>query len=206
MTPYYQDDWVTIYHAESQEILPYLDSNESRIVSDPPYGIAHRPSDYWGNRTIAGDSERFDPTPLLTFSGCLLFGANHYADKLPPSPGWIVWNKRDRVSRGLPGSDAELAWTNMLTQVRIFTHVWLPHTLRDEHPYHPTQKPVALMRRIVSELPGRKTVVDPYMGSGSTLLACKDLGIPAVGIEIEERYCEKAARRCAQEVLELGAV
>jgi DNA modification methylase len=202
MTPYYQDDAVTIYHGDCREILSSLDK-DSLICTDPPYGISHIASSYWNNERIYGDEVTFDPGHLLGFRGALLFGANHYAHLLPPSAGWIVWNKRDQVSRNLPGSDAELAWTNLIDQVRIFTHVWIPHTLRDETTFHPTQKPVVLMRRILNELPAGD-VIDPYMGSGTTLRAAKDIGRKAIGIEIEERYCEIAAQRCAQEVLALG--
>jgi len=76
---------------------------------------------------------------------------------------------------------------------------------RDQQREHPTQKPVALMKWALSFFPNAQWVIDPYMGSGSTLRAAKDLGRKAIGIEIEERYCDVAARRCAQEVMELSA-
>jgi site-specific DNA-methyltransferase (adenine-specific) len=202
MTPYYEDDKAMIYHGDCREILPSL--TVDYVVSDPPYGIDHVPSSYWKHQRIRGDSTPFDPSHLLRYKA-VLFGANHYADCLPPSAGWIVWNKRDQVSRRLPGSDAELAWTNILKQVRIFTHVWIPHTLRDERTVHPTQKPVRLMRRILEEVIPSGVVCDPYMGSGTTLRAAKDLNRKSIGIEIEERYCEIAARRLGQEVLDFGA-
>lgn len=200
MPAYYTDDRITIYHGDCRELLPSLTFDY--IVTDPPYGIDHVPSSYWEHQRITGDNTTFDPGHLLTAKGAVLFGANHYAHRLPPSAGWIVWDKRDRVSRRLPGSDAELAWTNILTQLRVFVHVWIPHTLRTEPAYHPTQKPVALMRQIIQELPDPNSVVcDPYMGSGTTLRAAKDLGYRAIGVETEERYCDIAATRCAQEVL-----
>jgi site-specific DNA-methyltransferase (adenine-specific) len=199
MTPYYQDDSVTIYHGDCREILPLLNT-ETVVVSDPPYGINYQPGSKW--QQITGDAEPFDPAPLLTFAGTTLFGANHYANRLPNSAGWIIWNKRDRVSRGLPGSDVEMAWTNRLTQARLITHVWIPHTLRDEQTYHPTQKPTAVMRFVIAETTSvSEVVLDPYMGSGSTLRAAKDVGRRAIGIETEERYCEIAVERCAQDVL-----
>jgi site-specific DNA-methyltransferase (adenine-specific) len=201
--PYYQDDLVIIYHGDCRVLLPYVPV-EVIVVTDPPYGIDHRTSSFWRGEKIAGDDQEFDPSHLLGFSGQVIFGANHFADKLPPSAGWIVWNKRDRVSRNLPGSDAELAWTGggVLNQVRIFTHVWVPHTLRTEPAYHPTQKPVALMRKILECVGGGEDMIlDPYMGSGSTLLAAKSNGQRAIGIEVEERYCEIAASRLAQDHL-----
>ena len=199
--PYYDEDGITIYHGDCREILPSVDADV--IISDPPYGIDYEPGPYWKGERIAGDSEPFDPSHLLDRRGAVLFGANHYADRLPASSGWIVWNKRDRTSRSLPGSDAELAWTNLLTQVRIFTQVWMPHTIRGEPMLHPTQKPVALMREILEATGGDDLVCDPYMGSGSTLRAAKDLGRKAIGIELEERYCEIAAERLGQGVLDL---
>lgn len=202
LKPYYQDDHVTIYHGDCRELLSEVKPPATcHIITDPPYGISHRTSSYWNGETIHGDDEPFDPSHLLPFDGALIFGANHFAQKLPPSAGWIVWNKRDRVSRRLPGSDAELAWTTLTSQVRIYTHVWVPHTLRDEPIFHPTQKPVVLLRRILEELSHNATIIDPYMGSGTTLRASKDLGKRAIGIEIEERYCEIAAQRMSQEVL-----
>ncbi len=200
--PYYEDGTVTIYHGDCREIMPALAFDG--IVSDPPYGIGHVPSSFWGKQRIQGDALAFDPAHLLTPNKPLiLWGANHYSSRLPESPGWLVWNKRDRVSRNLQGSDAELAWTNAIQQVRIYTHIWIPHTMRNEPPYHPTQKPVALMRWCLSMLEA-DCVLDPYMGSGPVLRAAKDLGRKAIGVEIEERYCEIAAKRMGQEVLDLG--
>lgn len=206
LKPYYRDDHVTIYHGDCRAILTDVAPNppyDYDLITDPPYGIAHVSSSHWNNERIVGDAQSFDPSHLLSFGNALIFGANHFADKLPASPGWIVWNKRDRVSRKLPGSDAELAWTTLTDQVRIFTHVWIPHTLRDEPVFHPTQKPVALIRALISEFSRSEWIVDPYMGSGTTMRAAKDLGRQAIGIEIEERYCEVAAKRCSQEVLDL---
>lgn len=201
VTPYYEDGSVTIYHGDCRELLS--DVAVDFVVSDPPYGIDYVAGPYWNHAQIHGDATTFDPAHLLSYRGAILFGANHYAHRLPPSPGWVVWDKRDRISRSLPGSDAELIWTNVLSQVRVFVEVWIPHTLRREPTFHPTQKPSRLMRRLIAEVP-EGVICDPYMGSGTTLRAAKDLGRRAVGIEIEERYCEIAAKRCAQEVLDLG--
>jgi len=200
--PYYQDDLVTIYHADCREWMPEADV----IVTDPPYGIA-----YQGRRrrsgTICGDDEPFDPQAILTAGlPTVVFGAVAFAGKLPMSPGWIVWDKVaphfDRRPR-----EAELAWTNFLTSPRIIRVFWTGGIYyQTEHgtnaPLHPAQKPVALMRGVLNLCP-EGTVLDPYVGSGSTLLAAKSLGRKSIGIEIEERYCEIAANRCRQEVLGL---
>lgn len=223
MDPYYQDGHVTIYHGDSREILPHLTFDV--IVTDPPYGIGvqtnygasqrsglARANDYGG--AIVGDADPFDPTWLLAYPRLVLFGANHYADRLPPSASWIVWDKLDGLESDREigfndSADVEMAWTNMGGPARLIRHRWMGLMKGSEHGcarVHPTQKPVALMTQVVrfASRGGDVVVADPYMGSGSTLRAAKDLGLRAIGIEIEERYCEVAAQRCAQEVLDLG--
>jgi site-specific DNA-methyltransferase (adenine-specific) len=214
MRPYYSDDTVTIYHGDCRDLLPTVEADV--LVTDPPYGIRYSPSQNsskaWSNKTfvgqtvVAGDDEPFDPTPLLRFPSVVLFGANHYADKLPPSAAWLVWDKRDGMASN-DFADCELVWTNLRDNARLFRHQWngaLRASERGEPRVHPTQKPLVLMRWLLTKCP-EGSILDPYMGSGSTLRAAKDLGRRAIGIEIEERYCEIAAKRCAQEVLDLAA-
>ena len=209
--PYYRDDAVTLYHGDCREILPLLAPDV--LVTDPPYGIAYRtapsprrPKSGW---TVEGDADPFDPTHLMRFQRAVIFGANHFAHRLPPSPGWIVWDKRE----GMPSndqSDAELAWTNTLGSVRIVRVLWNGggSLLAENGParaIHPTQKPLRLMRGVLQIVSAEgETVLDPYAGTGTTLRAAKDLGRRAIGIEIEERYCEIAASRLGQEVLDFG--
>lgn len=212
ITPYYDDGTCVIYHGDCRELLPELAFDA--LIADPPYGI-DLDTDYWrpcrpASKTyprVQGDDQPFDPTHLLGYPRVVLFGANHYASKLPESRGWIVWDKVTRNDvRVATISDAELAWTNCLPRTRVFRHMWNGGFRDSERgiSLHPTQKPVALMRWLLGLLsePG-ETVCDPYMGSGPVLRAAKDLGRRAIGIEIEERYCEIAARRLAQEVLAL---
>jgi site-specific DNA-methyltransferase (adenine-specific) len=223
MKPYYADDAVTIYHGDSREIVPTLTAGIDHILADPPYGIALE-ANYeasYGKETrlaaerkrhipVHGDSEPFDPAWLLVYGvPTVLFGANYYRDKVPVDGGWIVWDKvcRNDVKR-LPGwSDGEMAWCSTFRGVRIYRHAWNGFSRSSENSFHvhPTQKPVSLMAWIMGYyLPG-STVLDPYMGSGPVMEAAKRLGRKAIGIEIEERYCEIAARRCSQEVLGLSA-
>ena len=226
MNPYYQDDFVTIYHADCREVLPTLEKVDL-VLTDPPYGIGVQ-TDYAGSGRgkpsarsthvgrkrlasansyppVIGDHEPFDPSHILAMGvPCVLWGANHYAHRLPPSGAWFVW---DRVSGGSATADAELAWTNLAGTVRRFEYRWNGACRAGEketHGLHPTQKPVALMSWVIQRTtePGQ-TILDPYMGSGPIEVAAKDLGRKAIGIEIEERYCEIAARRCAQEVIGL---
>ncbi len=203
--PYYDEDGITIYHGDCRDVLPIIEpADVDLVLTDPPYGINYRSGPYWDHAIVAGDDAPFDPRYLLdTFRCLLLFGANNFTRWLPVG-GWVVWDKRDAVSRRLPGSDGEMAWTNLHSQIRIIKHLWMPHTMRDEPLLHPTQKPAALMRYILGEWSKPDDLIlDPYMGSGPIAQACYDMGRRYVGIEIEERYCEIAVQRLSQQVLTL---
>ncbi len=205
MTPYYQDDLVTIYHGDCREWMPETDV----IVTDPPYGIDINPIRSKFGR-IAGDAQPFYPDLVLALGKpTVLFGANHYAHRLPPSPSWFVWDKRGYTASNLQ-ADAELAWSNLGGPVRLIRYYWNGGGSKvqeangtREASLHPTQKPEGVMRWVIERCPPG-TVLDPYMGSGTTLVAAKSLGRRSIGIEIEERYCEIAAQRCSQEVLGLA--
>lgn len=209
MSIYYSDDSVTIWHGDCRDVLPYVRADV--LVTDPPYGIALDTSSRWDwlpdHEPVTGDESPFDPRHLLALGlPSVLFGANHYASRLPDSRGWICWDKATRDGLELKQAEVEFGWTNFLTRPRMLRHMW-SGAFRDSERgtrYHPTQKPQALMAWVLGWAPPG-TVVDPYAGSGPVLVAAKYLGRKAVGIEIEERYCEIAAKRCAQEVLDLGA-
>ena len=214
--PYYSDDLVTIYHGDCREWMPFIPS-PLVIVTDPPYGIGYSQGGGGGGwapgrksfvgAVVHGDDAPFDPAPILAFGvPTVLFGGNHYADQLPPVASWLVWDKRDGDSSN-DFADCELAWTNLGGPARLFSHRWkglVKDSERGVPRVHPTQKPVAVMRWVIERCPDG-TILDPYMGSGSTLVAAKSLNRRAIGIEIEERYCEIAANRCRQEVLGLTA-
>jgi len=211
MTPYYQDDAVTIYHGDCREVRVGADA----VVSDPPYGMrwcvdttrfsggsasakAQRGAGRSDRMPVAGDDRQFDPRPWLAFDHVVLWGSNHYAQRLPVGTT-LVWLKRYDGAFGTFLSDAEVAWQKGGHGVYCFRDLSNNATARQR--VHPTQKPLALMQWCVSRTSG--TVLDPYMGSGTTLRAAKDLGRKAIGIEIDERYCEIAAQRMQQEVLGL---
>jgi hypothetical protein len=211
--PYYDDGQCVIYHADSRESL--LGCAFDAIVTDPPYGMAYQHGARKGGihmghdgHSITGDDEPFDPIGLLILGlPTILWGGNHFADKLPASRGWLIWDKRD----GRPAndqSDCEMAWTNVLQTARVFSRYWSGgvRTGREqvEGRLHVNQKPLELMVWCLGFVDESLTVLDPFMGSGTTLRAAKDLGRKAIGIEIEERYCEIAAQRLGQEVLDLG--
>jgi site-specific DNA-methyltransferase (adenine-specific)/modification methylase len=176
------------------------------VITDPPYGI-NLNADYsrfkgWNGpgrkfRNVIGDDKPFDPKPFLRFPKIILFGANHYASRLPDSGGWIVWDKR---GNGLPSnnwfSDCELAWTNLSGHVTRFSYMW--HGVArwsKEDAQHPTQKPVDLMIYCIKMAGLPETILDPFLGSGTTAVAAKKLGRHFLGFEIDEDYCEIAGKR-----------
>lgn len=216
---YYKDDYVTIYHGNCVDILPGLPRFDL-VLTDPPYGIGEsqkkvnyrirkmQPNSPFKQRITDYGQFEWDQRPAsileisLTINAgkkCILWGGNYF--NLQPSSGWLVWDKMNGKS---DFADCELAWTNLKQAVRMFKFQWCgmirAGQARGERRVHPTQKPVELMEWCLSFVPDAKTVIDPFMGSGSTLRACKDLNIQCIGIDQEERYCEAAAKRMRQEV------
>ena len=215
-----------LIHGDCLEILPTLAAGSvDAVVTDPPYGIGvktnyaergrgalARCNDY---KPIIGDDKPFDPTPFLEFDTVILFGANYYADKLPISGGWIIWDKVDGLPSKRPvgfndNSDCEMIWTNIGNAARIVKHRWMGAMKASENGdrrIHPTQKPIKLMTRIIEYWtnPG-DTILDPFMGSGTTGVACAQTGRSFIGIEIDENYFKIAEKRInkARQQLRLG--
>lgn len=212
MKPYYADGSVTIYHADCRELLPGVRADV--LVTDPPYGIGHssnRPGAPRRGMTIAGDADTATRDAVLDQWGdrpSVVFGSW----RSPPRVvrGALVWDKGGHVGMG----DLAFPWKQNWECIFIAgdgfngrrgTGVIRVNALA---PWarvitHPHEKPVGLLRALIDKCPPG-VVLDPFMGSGTTLRAAKDLGRKAIGIEIEERYCEIAAKRCAQDVLDLG--
>ncbi len=188
--------------------LPDLAGQFDAIVSDPPYGIAHKPSGtesaLWTDvPDIVGDGEAFDPCPLLGLAKTtVLFGANHFASRLPDSARWFVWDKRHGMKSG-PFSDCEMAWCSTGGSARMIRYPWsgaLRGPERGEH-HHPTQKPIEVMRWVIEAVtkPG-DVVLDPYMGSGTTGVAALQCDRKFIGIEILPRWFAAAEKRIRAEV------
>lgn len=209
--PYYEEKGITIYHGDCREILPSLPKVDL-VLTDPPYGIAydrnvkHRGSVQ--NPTVYGDDTAFDPSFLFRFGRLILWGANCYASRLPDCKTWLAWHKTLTSNSDGQTADMELAWANCVGRPRLFRYLWAGCYRAGEagDHFHPTQKPVALMKWRIGLADKADTILDPFMGSGTTLRAAKDLGRKAIGIEIEEKYCEIAANRLRQEVLNFEAV
>ena len=183
------------------QVMPLLGKVDA-VVTDPPYGIDYgRAGGFsvahgWGQRreNLAWDSER--PKPEL-FAAMLeaskeqiIWGGNYFADLLPPTMRWLAW---DKGQRDFSLADMELAWTSQQKAVRVFTYA-RGKAVRDGK-QHPTQKPVALMEWCLGFLPSAQTILDPFMGSGTTLVACQRLGRSGTGIELDPDYFDIACRR-----------
>lgn len=207
MKPYYADEYVTIYHGDCREIAPTL-VGELALISDPPYGMKYDTNGARFTRggrslpAVRGDDMPFDPSPWIEYRWCVLWGFNHFPTRLT-SGGALVWVKRTESAFGAFLSDAEIAWTNNGCGVYAFRNT--AHAISCER-QHPSQKPVNLMVWSIerSGSPPDSVILDPFMGSGTTLIAAKQLNRRAIGIEIEEKYCELAVKRLAQEVLSLN--
>lgn len=214
--PYYEADGITIYCGDCREILPGIEADV--MVTDPPYGISYS-SGYEGAlpRSVVGDGDTalrdwalaaWSPGPMACFA------AWHQRPPWRPR-GCLVWDKGDAAGMG----DLDLPWRPNFELVWIFGHGWAGYrgssVLRGRtiptwnsgpaRRVHPTEKPMDVLTQIIEKAP-LGAVLDPFMGSGTTLVAAKLLGRRAIGIEIEERYCEVAVQRLAQGVLPLEGV
>ena len=197
MKPYFQDESVTIYHGDCRTLLHEMPKVDL-VLTDPPYGVRMLRGDSKIRERIQGDDVPPDIRWVSQFPA-IIWGGNNFCDQLPRSTGWLVWDKW--FPECAEFSQAELAWTNVVRTIRLHQQSFKGFMRRDDGHYHPTQKPLALMRWCLNFAKDARTVIDPFMGSGTTLRAAKDMGIKAIGIELEERYCEIAARRMAQQTL-----
>ncbi len=202
----------TLYLGDCHEVLPTLGRLDT-VVTDPPYGIGYLKSNS-GNRVrsgrsisnvtvnrnigpITGDDLPFDPSTWIAFPEVILWGANHFASRLPDTGRWLAWNKLGDKEAWDSFSDVEFAWCNLRGADRIFSHLWKGLCRKggtSELREHPTQKPTELLAWCISFLDGF-TILDPYMGSGTTGVACVKLGRNFIGIEIEPKYFDIACRR-----------
>lgn len=221
LSPYYDDGaGITIWHGDCREVTAWLDADV--LVTDPPYGIGWRKNENKaaGSRShggIANDQDTMARDTALALWGDrpgLVFGS-FYAAQPVGVKQWLVWKKPPDA--GVVGSvhgwrrDVEPVfvigpWPQRSPRWSSVIHTNTPSI---GGPFsaagttgHPHAKPIGLMRDLVDKCPPG-TVADPFMGSGSTLRAAKDLGRRAIGVEIDERYCEIAAKRLGQEVLAL---
>jgi site-specific DNA-methyltransferase (adenine-specific) len=196
------------------EILPMLGPVDA-VVSDVPYGINWRrgesgsrvrgtrsPAVRHSAKPIAGDDQPFDPTPFLDFKEVVLFGANHYHHRLPAGK-WHAWDKLHGWPSHDNNSDVEFIWQKGKPgKSRIISHLWKgvqQDSEKGASRVHQSQKPIAVMAWCLGLIPGAETILDPFMGSGTTLVAAMRLGRKAIGIEIDPGHYETALRRVEAE-------
>ena len=161
------------------------------LVTDPPYGInANKQTLGTGKKTFERggnwDAQKPDIVPLLTYCKTqVIWGGNYFADVLPPTNDWLCWHKKND---GLSFSEFELAWSNLGKNCRLLSHHW-----GGENKLHPTMKPVAVMEWCVDMTEG--TIFDPFLGSGSTLIAAEKTGRKCYGMEMDPKYCDVIVKR-----------
>lgn len=197
-----------LWHGDCREVLPLLPACDL-ILTDPPYGIGEAAGKNKSRTKIAvakdygNDTWDNEPPPAWVIELMrakakwqVLFGGNYYS--LPPATCWLVWDKENGES---DFADCELAWTNLPKAVRRLRWRWAGMLQQDmankEVREHPTQKPVPVMRWALMQVRDAATVCDPFMGSGTTGVACVHEGRRFVGIERERRYFDVACERIA---------
>ncbi len=199
-----------LWHGDCRDVMPTLPKVDA-VITDPPYGLGidgqkestrrdgsqlrkHHEKLGWDSAIPDGELMQ---AVLAAGSQQIVWGGNYFSDDLPSSRGWLVWFKGQT---GLTMSDGELAWTSLSIPLRVKnlhrTHLW------QESPEHPTQKPTELMEWCLSFVPNAQTILDPFMGSGTTGVAAVQMGRQFIGIERERKYfdiaCERIARAQAQ--------
>jgi hypothetical protein len=197
----------TLYLGDCRGILPTL-PRDSAIVSDPPYGVPILVNTGFGKRGGAvkkdgrdwgefkGQNEPFDPTPWIDFAECVLWGANHFAHRLPHNGRWLVWDKRCGVIPQRTQADCEMAWAKDYGAARMIRFLW-DGICQDEKKgerYHPTEKPEGVMSWTLGFIKSQ-TIIDPYMGSGSTGVVSVRAGRDFIGCEVDESYFATACKR-----------
>ena len=190
----------TLYLGDCREILPTLGKVDA-VVTDPPYGIGKdgQKQSTGGNggrkayEFLGWDASRPEKVTfelmLAAADQHVIWGGNYFADYLPASGKWLVWDKGQRIDQ----SDGELAWTSEAGALRIFEKNRV--ALLVEGAEHPTQKPIEVMQWSILQVPQAHTILDPFMGSGTTGVAALKLSRKFIGIEIEPKYFDIACKR-----------
>jgi len=198
MRPTWEREGIKLYLGDCLEVLPHLPKVDA-VVTDPPYGLGERlkggqsgewsrgfkTAPEWDTKTV----DQFISHALFLSKWQVIFGGNYYA--LPPARCWLLWDKMQEHT----GSHAEMAWTNLDKPVRTFRMSRAEaYSLMNKE--HPTQKPLTLMQWCIEQLPANTEIIlDPFMGSGTTGVACVKLGRKFIGIEKEPKYFEIAVKR-----------
>lgn len=200
----------TLILGDCREVLPGL-SGVDAVVTDPPYGIGmdrgtrgcgydgfgqgkkRAPRQYEGGWDASRPDQDVFNLILSSAPRHIIWGGNYFADMLPVSQKWLWWNKLQTMPTY---SDGELAWTSLPgTSTKKFVYNGSGLMAREKEREHPTQKPVELLKWCLTLLPNADSILDPFVGSGTTGVACARLGRRFVGVEIHEPYFDIACRR-----------
>jgi|TARA_R110000868_G_C10789215_1_gene756151 DNA modification methylase len=195
----------TLYLGDCLEVLPLIDKVDA-VITDPPYGInaesaGGRGMSGWNNfEKLHWDKVRPEKATFDLFLQkgkiVVVWGGNYFTDWLPPSMGWLSW---DKCQDGFSLADFELAWTNQHKAARRINYS-RAMALKDVKE-HPTQKPIAVMKWCIEQCkPSPKTILDPFMGSGTTGIAALQMGRQFIGIEREQKYFDIACKRIEQAI------
>jgi site-specific DNA-methyltransferase (adenine-specific) len=207
---------VELWCGDCREILPSLPKHDA-CVCDPPYGNKHSgdSSRFSGGNTrrgrgsthgpIEGDGRPFDPSLLFSHADeYVIWGANYFPQHLQPG-SFLVWSKRRPFAYGTFLGDGEVAWFSKGTGVYLFEHIFAGSAAAVEYSAdayaesaHPFQKPIAVMEWCIKKIPDAVSIIDPFMGSGTTGVAAVKLGRKFTGIEIEQTYFDIACRRISE--------
>jgi site-specific DNA-methyltransferase (adenine-specific) len=198
----------TLILGDCMDVLPTLPKVDA-VITDPPYGMDYKPNYRPKNSEwlpIYGDNEKFNPAPFLNYDNVILWGFNYYSDILPVG-ALLIWDKRCNESGDkMYGSSIEAAWMKNQTGTRIkrLLHGGVVNADsaygNNEKRIHPTQKPIALMAWCIELAGNPETILDPFMGSGTTGVAAIQLGRKFIGIEREPKYFDIACQRIEQAV------
>lgn len=204
---------ITLHFGDCLQLSPGFTGVDA-VVTDPPYGIGHlkgkggKGKHHRRNiKRIAGDHVPFDPSPWLGYRNVLMWGADHYAQRLPRGR-WLVWDKLAGLESFDSFSDVEVAWHNRTGAARIFRYLWkgiCQQGDKEEGRLHPTQKPVPLMAWCLeqAQVPAGGLVLDPYMGSATTAIACMRTGRSFIGVESDPDHYAAALQRIRREASQL---
>ena len=189
------------------------DKSIDLVLTDPPYGIGadkgvgggiSKGRKYKGDWDIRPSKEYFDEM-LRIGKQVIIFGGNFFTDLLPVNGHWIVWDKTGEIKFDNPYSQAELAWTNVnKNTVKKYVVIQAGFIAEEKDRFHPTQKPVSLFSAIINDYTEKDmTILDPFLGSGTTAIAARNLKRNYIGIEISPEYCAIAEARLKQGVLDI---
>jgi len=187
----------TLYLGDCMDILPTLPKVDA-VITDPPYGIgANKQTLGKGKKQFDRGGDWDDVLPDIKIwldlsSLCCFWGGNYFSDQLKPTNDWLIWHK---MNDGRSFSECEMAWTNFGKQVRHLSHHW-----SGEEKMHPTMKPLPVMLWTIEQAGNPETILDPFMGSGTTGVAAIQMGCKFIGIEREPKYFEIACKRIEQAV------